>query len=166
MEQIVDKTSRLERQLAKLCQQIYEQGGRRIQPLFPWVLVRVLPKEQEVRGIILTDKQEVVTYEGIVLATWKPCTRTTNKVTRELTSAFKPGQRIVFHHMEGMRATDLDEKYYRFVREVVDQVTYPGMGVYGLIDYSGDKDTAVKLSELLSKYQMATMSGAGTTARD
>lgn len=65
------------KQLDELCQQLYATHERRIVPKYPWVFVKVLPKEQAPLGrIILPDGtgpkgQNKILYEGIVLETWK-----------------------------------------------------------------------------------------------
>src|SRR6266702_3318365 len=67
---------KLEKQLAKLCDRIYGLSveGRRLTPLYPYLLTRVLPKEHITPGGLVlpeTDQNKIL-YEGIVIATWQP----------------------------------------------------------------------------------------------
>lgn len=134
----------LERKLGELCQQIYELGGVRFQPLKPWILVRVLDKAQKVGSILLTDKQGRTLYEGFVLRTYPGCTE------------IQVGERILFPHFEGMPVPDLDDKYYRIVRHYVNQKDYPQCGVWGKIDYQGDVKLRTRIKELFNGVEMVT----------
>ncbi len=60
--------------LRELATKEFEERHIEIEPMFPRILVRVLPKEQVSRGgIVLTDhEQNKPVHEGIVLRTYKP----------------------------------------------------------------------------------------------
>lgn len=163
----METMEQLEKKLSKVCQEIYTRGGKLITPMYPWVLVRVLPKEQQIGSIIMVEKQERTLYEGIVLSTWPECDRANSKgkiVHKK--SIFEIGDRITFPHFEGMPAGDLDEKFYRFVREEIDHEKFPNCGVFGWIDYSGDSSLKEKLKLLLQDVRMVTVQrSVGTLGR-
>lgn len=175
-----DAIAKLEEQLRKTVLEIYEKskGARRFTPLYPWLLVRVLPKLQEVAGnLVLPQTQNKVMYEGIVLATWqahirrmwhKPNGLLLDKpsghgkfVEVEMHSNYSVGDRIIFPHFEGQPYELLtgEDKQYRLVREVVDLDNNPRCGTYGKIDYLGDKDLKGKLDRLFTSSSMITVSG-------
>lgn len=52
-------------------------ADRQLQLMYPWVLVRVLPREQVQNGIVLVEKQNKVSLEGLVISTWAPFYRAT-----------------------------------------------------------------------------------------
>lgn len=65
-----------EKKLNNLALELYAEH-RAFRPMFPWVFVRVLPKEMRTAsGLVLpdTDANKTV-YEGIVLSTWSPYTK-------------------------------------------------------------------------------------------
>lgn len=81
----------------------YEDLGINFQPLYPAVLVRVLPKEHMQGGIWLTDsKQNKPVYEGIVLRTYPP-KRIKLDSSKWLTmdSGLSMGDHILFPHWSG-----------------------------------------------------------------
>lgn len=106
-----------------MCQELYNRCGRHIQPKFPWVLVKVLPKIQQSYGLILPQSQNKIFYEGLVLETWAPFTIQQSKNNETITtfreSRLKPGEHVLFPHFEGMPVGEmLDEREFRLVREV------------------------------------------------
>lgn len=140
-----------EKQLAKLCQELYEEGEQRFYPMYPWILVRVLPKETKIGSLWLPDTQQnKPIYEGIVLETWK-------KAGKQ--SEFKLGDRIGFPSFEGAPTNFLDDKLYRLVREVVNYKDYPNCGIYGWIEYDGDVRIKEGLHELMKQVASVTFSG-------
>lgn len=102
-----------EQELDALAQEIYQAGEHRIEPIYPWVLVRIMPKEQVRHGIHLPEKQNRLFYEGIVLATWKPFLREytgdlkwsgeVEVINKQvwMRSHVEVGDRVVFMHFEG-----------------------------------------------------------------
>lgn len=67
------ETPEQKEQLGKLVTTLYQECGVFVEPLWPKVLVRVLPREQQKGHIILPDnKQNKPTLEGVVLKTYKP----------------------------------------------------------------------------------------------
>lgn len=162
------KVERLEKQLAELAQEIYELGERRIEPTWPWVLVRLAPKEQIRNGIVLPDSygsqsQNKPLFEGIVLATWKPHFSKWRKpneayedhlVWRE--SEFEVGDRVLFPSFAGLPVNFLDETNYRLVREwTFDELG----GVFGKVSYDGDVKIKRELERTFEGLQSVTMSG-------
>jgi co-chaperonin GroES (HSP10) len=164
----------LEKKLAAICQEIYELnvGGRRFVPNYPYCLTRVLPKEHMTEGgIILAETaQDKPVYEGIVIAVWKPYTerrviidsqggKSDETIYRR--SSFEVGTRIAFAHFEGISTgAYLDDKYYRLVREEVNQKDLPYCGILGTIDYTGDAEVSRKIRTLTNKIGSVTTSGA------
>lgn len=69
-------------ELRELVTKLYQEYEVEVEPTFPRVLVRVLPKEQETKGgIILPDyQQNKPTQEGLVLKVFKPFWQTISKV--------------------------------------------------------------------------------------
>lgn len=155
----------LEVLLNEVTQELY-QREQQLRPLPPWILVRVLPKSQEYKGILLPDTaQNKPVYEGIVVATWASYMeyRWMNKGTVNILHecAVNLGDRICFPSHEGMPVTYLDDKYYRLVRDGVDQNHYPYMGVYGTLHYDEDQGTREALKDLFQKVEARTISGFG-----
>lgn len=116
-------------ELFELAQRMYKSFHRRITPIYPWVLVRVLPKEQQLGRIWMPESQNKVIYEGLVLETWQPFWRSFSKdaydpneeqLERFFESDLKPGDHVLFPHFEGMPVPYLNEEEkdaYRLVRE-------------------------------------------------
>ena len=175
-----ERINYLENRISVFCQELYALGTLHIRPLPPYIIVRILPKEQTTQGgIILADTaQNKTLYEGIVLETWAPyseyrsksvtmdtymsppCTETI-RIDHEC--SVKAGQRICFAHYEGLPVPYMDEKYYRMIRESVDQNKNPYMGVTGIIDYQGDKEITTKIRELMQKLYSVTTSGVAVS---
>jgi len=130
----------LEMQLDKLLQQLNGMY-RAFEPLFPWVLVRVLPKSQKVGTIWTPEKQNKVQHEGIVLATWRPCTASAWKG-----SELKYGERVLFAHFAGLPIPNYPTDQYRIVKECNWQKDQEG-GIYAKVDSptQDPKDTLVKM---------------------
>ncbi len=174
-----NKLRDMENKLAELCEDIYllNTNGKRIIPLHPWILVRVLPKEHKTAsGLFLPGNvANKPVYEGIVLETWQPYTETRTKGTVmrdyfsvpvsetiiiEHTCDLKRGDRVLFPHYEGQPLPDfLDDKYYRMIREGSDQNKTPYCSVYGTIDYQGDGEKVKELKKVMEKFGSITMSG-------
>lgn len=138
----------LEKQLADTCQKIYELGEQRFKPLYPWLLVRVLPKEQKVGTLWLPEKQNKVLYEGIVLETWGE--------SKGRKSEVKRGDRVWFPHYEGMPCSYLNENHYRLIREYTTDVN---CGTFGKIRYAENNRVAEKLNELFEGMTCVTVTG-------
>lgn len=168
-----NSVAEMEKQLSELCEKIYRTGERHILPIPPWVIVRILPKEQRTAGGIwlAEDNQNKPLYEGIVLETWRPYdTEYTyveggKKKTRmvHMECDVKVGQRIAFPHYEGQPVRYLDDKYYRMVRQSVDQNKNPYCGVMGILDYEGDKEVSQKIRDLMQQIAPITMSGVAVS---
>lgn len=161
----------LEKKFAELAQEIYESGERRITPTWPWVLIRVVPKEQKIGSIWAPDiagskMQNKPLWEGIVLATWgerwtefKGSLEETDvlvNVVKLQRSEFQPGDRILFPGWAGLPVSFLDETKYRLVREWTFD---PDGGVMCKVHYEGDKRYKETLDELFSDLQSVTLSG-------
>lgn len=168
----------LEGQLASICQEIYCRGGRMMIPKYPWVLVRLLPKEQQSSLIYLPESQNKVVYEGIVLAVWRPFKKVYSatqkstlypeyKLEGELKqSQYKPGDRVCFGHFEGFPVPYLNfthpsgstkaDNLYRVVREETFDIN---CGILGEVFFTGDEGLGDKLNELFRGKTMSLLSG-------
>lgn len=164
----------LEKKFGKLSQQIYQSGERRIKPNWPWVLVRVVPKEQKFGSLYLPDgdgsaRQNKPLMEGIVLETWKPHwskfrqkiegsafvqAETEQEVWRE--SEFKVGDRILFPSFAGLPVNFLDDKNYRLVREWTFD---PNGGAVGIVNFDGDVKLKQELERVFENLESVTLSG-------
>src|SRR5262252_1392741 len=93
---------------------------REFQPLYPWVFVRVLQKEQTVGKIVRVEgpKQNKPTQEGVVLKTWLPTTKIFKGKPVEVYSQLRQGQHVVFPHWAGLPVVGFDDKHYRIVKEI------------------------------------------------
>jgi co-chaperonin GroES (HSP10) len=163
-----------EEKFGKLAIEIYEYNERRIQPTWPWVLIRTVPKEQKYGGLYLPDsagsaQQNKPLHEGIVLVTWKPhWSRVRGKMTgNEFSSEtreheiwresdFKPGDRILYPGFAGLPVNFLDAQKYRIVREWTFD---PNGGCLGIVHYDGDKKYKPILDELFGDLESVTLSG-------
>lgn len=164
----MDRVEKLEQKFGELAEEIYQAGERRIQPSYPWVLVRVVPKEQKVGSIFMSEnsgarEQNKPLWEGIVLVTWKPFTETHisfeldgAKYYKHMESEFKAGDRILFPHHSGLPVNFLDDRRYRLVREVTGD---PIGGAMCKVTYDGDRKYRDALDVLFSDAHSVTMSG-------
>jgi co-chaperonin GroES (HSP10) len=108
-----------EQELDRMAIELFTQHEAQFTPLYPWVLIRVLPREQRYMGrIILPDNksQNKPVHEGIVLHTWMPRLDKKNKV---MYSELHPGDHVVYPHFAGLPIPGWDERYYRIVPECV-----------------------------------------------
>lgn len=111
----------------------YAEHNRAFTPLYPWVFVRVLPKEQTTRsGLILpsTDQNKTI-HEGIVLGTWKPRYVKGNQIL----SSFAPGDHVLFPHWSGLPIEGFSAKHYRVVRELDWKENEQG-GIFARVEYA------------------------------
>lgn len=161
-----------EAHIDNLVQELYRESNRELTPKYPWILVRLLAKEQVLNGVILpATEQNKTLHEGIVLATWRPIEYelemkrreysegTAAKVTYEPVpvkryrreSQHKPGDHVVFHHWSGFPVDGFSEKRYRMVKEEGWKETQDG-GICGVVEYD-TKDTrpVEKLRKLLNE---------------
>jgi hypothetical protein len=108
--------------LKELVAKEFEERHIEMEPLYPRILVRVLPKPQQKNGIILPDNdQNKPTHEGVVLRVYKPFWQTWRKVKEkweydatpytledadgDITKIWKespvqPGDHILFPHID------------------------------------------------------------------
>lgn len=146
--------------MTDLTQHLYTKG-RNFTPMYPWVFVRLLAREQRVGMIITPDKaQNKVIYEGVVLATWKTVSEraawreTINgKVSKEsslkpgvVESQVKPGDHVLFMHWAGVPVNGWSDNY-RVVMECDWDQSRQG-GIMGIIDYE-DSTAKEGLASLL-----------------
>lgn len=130
---------------------------RPIIPRYPWVLLRVLPREQTLKSGIHVPgaAQNKTVHEGIVMATWKPITfpfqmkrveKTDQAVTYEpreeadgtvRTSALKPGDHVLYPHWAGFPLEGLAADKYRVVKEEGWKESTDG-GIFAVLDRDGE----------------------------
>lgn len=123
-------------ELRKLITKMYEETGAEVDPTFPRVLVRLLPKEQQtMSGLWLPDQQQnKPTAEGVVLKTYKPFTLSRGMARSksaielldkpvEIKPSVGPGDHVLFSHYEGIPVPRLDggRGDYRLVDEFAFQ---------------------------------------------
>jgi hypothetical protein len=99
--------------LRQMVTRLYEEQEINVEPLFPKVLIRVLPKYQKLRGLWLPDgiDQNKPTWEGMILKTYKPFYQKIYlsqahwvaddpdpevRYTQKVESLFQPGDHILF----------------------------------------------------------------------
>ena len=157
--------------LNTLAQELYEAAGKIIEPHFPWVLVRIMPKANKIGGIYTPEKQNKTFYEGIVLRTWQPFwkhytgdlhfdeampARVVNKAVLN-ESSVHVGDRVMFMHFEGQPVSWLDELHYRMIHEVE---THPNGGIWGTLHLTEDEGLKAKLDKLFKDKTSRTISGS------
>ncbi len=155
-----------ERALDELAQEIYADSDKIIEPLYPWILVRIMPKEQYIGGILLPEKTNRIFYEGIVLATWVPFWKhyqgkvldQENIVERQILmeSKVQRGDRVIFMHFEGQPYPYLDEIRYRMIHEIE---THPNGGIWGKLKADEDSGLKEKLDKIFAGKGCLTVSG-------
>jgi hypothetical protein len=118
----------------KLLYEEYDRqgGGRRLTPRYPYLLVRVLPKEYKVGSLFIPDlgkgSQSKPNYEGVVLEVWQPWMKTLltsygdpdeadSELRVQMQSALAVGDHVIYPHWAGYPVGFLDAEKYRLVRE-------------------------------------------------
>lgn len=154
----------LKEKFDELAQRLYQEHERRVQPKYPWILVRVLPREHQKGSIILTEKQQKIVEEGVVLETWPSFWSMEERkridgefftVRRKIECDVAVGDHVLFPHYEGMPVGALlDEKQYRFVR--TSNYQDARCEVMGKWEYDPEP-VAAKLADVI---------GQGTTVED
>ena len=137
--------------LRDLAQKYFESFCPMVRPLFPWVLLYVLPKEQQVHGIWLPDesgqkKQHKVTLEGIVLRVWGNGLREILSikeggrcsVARVFQTQLKVGDVVVFPHWAGWPPDPEHSRDFRMVKEYETETSkqFPGGDtIFGIVEH-------------------------------
>lgn len=134
---------------------------REFTPMYPWVAVLVLSKEQTLKsGIILPNhEQNKPMYEGIVLSTWNEKwieTGTIDKDGARLTkchlrrSQLSPGDHVLFHHWAGNPIHGYSDQRFRCVREE-DWHENKNGGIIAKINYdTADRDPIQGVIDMLA----------------
>jgi co-chaperonin GroES (HSP10) len=131
----------------RIAQDLY-RANRMFTPMFPWVFVRVLSKEQvTAAGVIMPQKNSKPIHEGIVLATWEKHTAVQRGVLVERESSLHQGSHVLFPHWAGLPIVGYSEERYRVVREVEWSPDKEG-GIFATVDYNDDT-VQDKLSQLI-----------------
>ncbi len=146
-----------------MAQALYQQSNRTFRPLFPWIFIRVLKKQQQVGSIILPDiDQNKTVAEGIVLATWQPFSEPRLRqcpimdspcegivVTTEKHSELKPGDHVLFPFWAGLPITGHKPEYYRVVKEC-DWAKDKEGGIFAKVEYDSKNTRPIeKLKNLV-----------------
>jgi len=126
----MERAQELKKQIQDLVTELYSMDlkERVVEPIYPWHLVWILPKTTKRAGIIMPEQQNKVVHEGIVVSSWKPFWKKTTRVGSDSGFAYQqyiephlhPGDHIIFPHWSGQPAGFLDNKEYRFIKEVSD----------------------------------------------
>jgi co-chaperonin GroES (HSP10) len=132
--------------LQKAVDDMYAKAKVRTRPNYPFVLVRVLNREQKQGLIILPEKQKKTTIEGIVLDVFAPFFKSVGKRTSsgtvqethevEVAASVKPGDHVLFQHFEGV-PVPTDDYYgdYRLVPEVFGHYGAERNGIIAVLEY-------------------------------
>ena len=151
----------LERQLDELAMELRDSYEPALQPCCPWVLIRVLPKEMIVHGIIRPEHRvHKPNYEGVVLKVFKPRMEKHVKDGKEYwverTSNVDVGDHVVFPHYEGLPTPFMHEDKYRIIKDdvIICTVEYDGETTENwlanrLVKWFPDGDCLVAASEIL-----------------
>lgn len=135
-----------EKQLNVLAQELYASHERAFLPLYPWVFVRVLKKDQTYKGLLHlpeTDQNKTI-HEGIVLGTWEPCRRSE---WRE--SQLYPGAHVLFPHWAGLPIAGYSTERYRVIREEEWKENEQG-GLFAIVEYK-DESIRERLKKILAE---------------
>ncbi len=152
-----------EQKLNDLAQSLYETRTETFRPLFPWVFVRVLPREQiTAGGIVLPGhEQNKTVHEGIVLATWAPIPAIPLVKTHEedarkseqdwrvsvsrqyavvhgghMESDLKAGDHVLFQFSAGMPVAGFSDTRYRIVKEMAWTKADDGGGIFAVVEHT------------------------------
>lgn len=141
--------------LKKLVYEVYLEHGRIVRPKFPWVMVRVLPRTQQVGHIITPENQKKVTLEGVVLAVWRNAPGQFYNVNSKqwerpelITPEVRIGDRVVFPHYAGMPLEGFDTGEYRVVKECNWAKDQEG-GIFATVDAGEAATEAATLNQLV-----------------
>jgi co-chaperonin GroES (HSP10) len=162
----------------------YRGSGRTFRPLFPWVFVRVLPKELEYKSglLVLPEKQNKTDHEGVVLATWEPITAEAIKTKSDSewlidryrslqyrnvakVSVLRAGDHVMFPHWAGMPIPGFDDASYRVVKEEGWKKDEDG-GIYAVVGRDEAEDPYAGISEVIQQYCNAVDGSLGMYAPD
>jgi co-chaperonin GroES (HSP10) len=128
MTTAVHVEAKTKQEMTELVQKMYLATERFLQPLKPFILVRVLPRATvSAGGIHLPEKQNKPNIEAVVLAVYEPYWEKVQTSTRddgkvEDTSVYnecdiKVGDHIIMPHFVGLPDSFLDDREYRLVKE-------------------------------------------------
>jgi co-chaperonin GroES (HSP10) len=158
-------------QLRQLAQEYFESFCPRVKPLFPWVLVYVLPREQKTDGgLWLPDldgqkKQHKATLEGIVLRVWgtwhehRYCEQGST-VTSILKTQLVAGDVVVFPHWAGWPPDPEHSRDFRMVKEYETETSkqFPGGDtIFGIMEHdakSSYQQIEEAVAPVLREWQM------------
>lgn len=155
---------------------LYRESRRVFRPLYPWVFVRVLPKEQMVAGGLLHSPQvqNKTVWEAIVLETWQPFLERRLGIDHKFQeshdgecvycgaqedthhpmrrSELAPGDHVFFPHWCGQPVEGHRPDLYRCVKECDWEINKDG-GILGKIEHARRPEDV--LHELLGSSHVA-----------
>jgi len=159
--------------LRKLAQQYFESFCPRVKPLFPWVLLYVLPKEQKTDGgLWMPDldgqkKQHKATLEGIVLRTWDDGGFVRHLLNADgksksfvIATEFSPGDVVAFPHWAGWPPDPEHSRDFRMVKEYETETSkqFPGGDtIFGIMEHdakSSYRQIEEAVAPILREWQM------------
>lgn len=141
---------KIRQKLKDLAQELYSFYNPELTPMYPWVLVYVLPKEQRVGSIwtAVGDKnQNKVTFEGIVLKTW-PIPY--GKTRKEHLNPVEVGDHVLFPHFAGQPVSKLSDKDFRLVKELPFMNTDVQDFIIGKVNYTKKEQSESFASRLVN----------------
>lgn len=147
-------TKTIRERISELVAEAYGGHDLVVTPRYPQVLVKVLPRTTvSSGGIVLPEKQNKIMIEAVVLETYAPFTKFTEKTfdanagerfkeKEHVTSMFRVGDHVLFRHHLGTPVPQLDAGTgeYRIVNE---------NEIDGTLDYVGRQASERELIELL-----------------
>jgi co-chaperonin GroES (HSP10) len=90
---------------------------RKIRPLYPHILVRVLPKAQKIGMIYTPDNQNKTVWEGVVMEVYGSTLRVVNGSDVRFDPKVSIGDHVVFPHWAGAPYGSLGDEGFRLVDE-------------------------------------------------
>jgi co-chaperonin GroES (HSP10) len=158
------KKKAIQDQITELAQREYRETGRSFRPLYPWILVRILPKEawSSSGRIVLPASQNKVLYEGIVLETYQPVKKLVDDAHVTVTCPLKPGDQIAFPHWDGFPVPFLNERTHRCIREIVTEA----LGGVPFKIEADDEDTVTQLARRIQAKRKLSFQNAYKLAED
>ena len=173
--------------LENVAQELYQVSEKLIEPVYPWVLVRIMPKEQKVGTLYLPEKSNKIFYEGIVLTTWKPFWRyysgdlkfDEENPAQMSTEALQSGAvaerqtRVVNKRVWMQSSVQVGDRVFFMhfegqpypyldelrYRMVHEVETHPNGGIWGKIHVREDEGLKAKLDKLFKNKSCVSVSG-------
>lgn len=146
--------------VGKFARELADRVAPTITLKYPWVLVRVLPRENKVGSIVIPGSAQGIgqnkpVHEGIVLHTWKPWVKQWTKNGEAYLHHVKPsvklGDHVLFHHWAGQELYGFDKQEFRVVRSDDWSETVDG-GILAVLDYNETDNTRKVLADMVEEW--------------